>query len=76
MSTCPDNGVALLLKAEELAGLLGVSRCTVWSWHSSGRIPLPVRIGGATRWRRAEIESWVEAGAPGREKWEAAKESA
>ena len=76
MNACPDNAGPLLLKAGELAGLLGVSRATVWSWHSAGRIPLPVRIGGVTRWRRAEIESWVEAGTPGREKWETTKKSA
>ncbi|MFH0964723.1 MAG: helix-turn-helix domain-containing protein [Planctomycetota bacterium] len=64
----------LLLKAEELGQLLGVSRGTIWSWHSSGKIPLPVRIGGATRWRRDEILAWVEAGAPPREKWIAIRE--
>jgi predicted DNA-binding transcriptional regulator AlpA len=59
----------LLLKAEELGRMLGVNKSTIWSWHSSGRIPLPVRIGGCTRWRRAEIETWVEAGCPPRARW-------
>ena len=61
---------AVLLKAAEVSEVLGVSRCTIWSWHSSGRIPLPIRIGGVTRWRRSEIEAWVAAGAPARETWE------
>jgi predicted DNA-binding transcriptional regulator AlpA len=30
----------------------------------SGRMPAPIKIGGAVRWNRAEIESWVAAGCP------------
>ena len=63
----------LLLTAKELGRLLGVALCTVWTWNAAGRIPLPLRIGGTTRWRRREIEQWIEAGAPGREKWESMK---
>ena len=59
----------LLLSASELAVLLGVARCTVWTWHASGKIPMPVKIGGTTRWRRAEVERWLEVGAPPRERW-------
>ena len=61
----------LLLSAAELARLLGVSRSTVWTWHSSGKIPLPVRIGGTTRWRRREIEAWIATGCPARARWQA-----
>ncbi len=60
----------LLLSASELGELLGVNKSTIWTWHSGGKIPAPVRIGGVTRWRRAEIERWLEAGAPPRERWE------
>jgi len=59
----------LLVSAKELGALLGVSRCTVWTWHASGRIPLPVKIGGTTRWLRSEVVAWLEAGAPGRAQW-------
>ena len=59
----------LLLSADELGRALGVNKSTVWSWHSGGKIPTPVRIGGTTRWRRKEIERWLEAGAPPRERW-------
>jgi predicted DNA-binding transcriptional regulator AlpA len=34
---------------------LGVS--TVWRRVKDGTLPAPVKIGGATRWRRAEIEA-------------------
>ena len=59
----------LLISAKELAPLLGVSRCTIWTWHASGRIPLPVKIAGTTRWRREEIQKWIAAGCPGRARW-------
>ena len=59
----------LLLSAQEVGTLLGVNRSTVWTWHASGKIPAPLRIGGTTRWRRREIERWLEAGAPPRERW-------
>lgn len=68
-----SRGDRLLVSAAELAHLLGISRSTVWSWHASGEIPLPLRIRGATRWRRAEIARWVEAGCPGRQRWNAMK---
>lgn len=57
--------------AQEVARLLGISRAHVWRMHSSGRLPKPVRLGRAVRWGRAEIEGWLAAGAPTRERWEA-----
>jgi len=64
----------LLISATELADLLGVNKSTVWSWHSSGRIPLPVRLGGTTRWRTEEIRQWIDAGCPARARWERLQE--
>jgi len=60
----------LLISAAELGKLLGVNKSTVWNWHSSGRIPMPVHIGGTTRWKAEEIRRWVEAGCPPRAQWE------
>lgn len=59
----------LLISDRELAGLLGCSRALVWRLNSAGQVPEPVHIGGLTRWRKAEIESWVAAGAPPRTRW-------
>ena len=67
MSTSQETG--LLLTAEELAGLLRVSRSHVWKLHAMGRLPLPVRLGRAVRWNRTEIEEWLSAGCPPRDKW-------
>ncbi len=49
----------LLLKDEEVASLLGISRRSVWRLVSSGRLPEPVRLGGSVRWRYQDIADWV-----------------
>lgn len=66
-------GPALLVRAAEAARLCGVSLRGWWGLHSSGRTPLPTRLGGRTLWRRAELEAWTAAGCPSRERWQAMK---
>lgn len=61
----------LLIPADVAARLCGVSRGHWWMLHSSGRVPLPVRLGRKTLWRVGELHSWIEAGCPPREKWQA-----
>lgn len=74
MSTTPNSSApdCLAVPAAGLAKLLNISERHVWGLHSSGRLPLPVRIGGsrAVRWRVAEIREWLEAGTPDRATWE------
>jgi len=57
---------SLLLTADEVAQLLGISTRTLWRLSRGGRCPLPLRIGGNTRWRRSEVERWVTEGCPHR----------
>jgi excisionase family DNA binding protein len=59
-----DPKEPLLLTAVQVAGLLQVSSRTVWRLVSERKIVGPVRIGGATRWRRDEVERWIGAGCP------------
>jgi len=49
----------LLLNAEHTAHLLGISRSKLYSLHSAGQIPLPVRLAGCVRWDRAELQAWL-----------------
>ena len=52
-----------LLKAGEVAELLGVSVETVWDWAKDGTLPC-VRLGATGRWMRfrpADVERWVMA---------------
>ena len=53
-----------LLTTRQVADLLNCGERTVWRWSRSGVMPHPVRIGGAVRFRREEIERWIEAGCP------------
>lgn len=59
----------LLLTADEAAARLGLGRSTFYRLHSSGRVPLPVRLGGSVRWRAAELSEWVHQGCPPRSRW-------
>jgi predicted DNA-binding transcriptional regulator AlpA len=45
-----------LLTADQLAALLQVDRRTLRRMEISGVIPRAISLGGAKRWRRAEIE--------------------
>jgi prophage regulatory protein len=60
----------IVLNAEQVAQTLGVSVRTIRRLDCAGKLPKPVRIGGAVRWRRDELEAWVAADCPDREKWE------
>jgi excisionase family DNA binding protein len=55
---------AVLIPAEEVATMLGVSERTLWRLLSAGKLPEPVRIGRNTRWRAAEVRDWIEQGCP------------
>jgi len=55
---------SILLNADDLAELLGISKRTVWRLRSAGAMPPPVQIGSSIRWQRSEIESWVATGCP------------
>jgi len=65
----------LLLTATQAAQLLNVSERHFYKMHASGRVPLPVRLGRAVRWRASELRDWLEAGAPNRAKWQARRKT-
>ena len=62
-----STGVALLLTAKQLAQTLNIGESTLWRYHSSGKVPMPVTIGRTVRWRAEEVHAWVNAGCPSRE---------
>ncbi len=70
-----SSAEALLVAASELATLLGLSLRTVRRLDCSGKLPRPVRIGGAVRWRVEEIAAWLEADCPSRRQWEAIRKN-
>lgn len=60
----------VLLTAREACRICGTSLRTWRSWHISGKIPRPVRIGRMLFWRREELLAWIEAGCPRRREWD------
>jgi excisionase family DNA binding protein len=53
-----------LLTVKEVAETLGLSERTVYRLADMGKMPRPVKIGAAVRWRRSELNQWIEDGCP------------
>lgn len=49
-----------LLKREEVAEYLGVSPQSVYNWSKSGKLPAPIKIGRLARWRKSDIDNFIE----------------
>lgn len=62
---------ALLYSARDLAAVLSLGLRTVRTMDAAGKLPAPIRIGGAVRWRADDIRAWLAAGAPDRATWAA-----
>jgi excisionase family DNA binding protein len=64
----------LLLSVEDVARALNVSIRKIQSMNSAGMLPLPIHsFGRRVLWSRVELEQWVSAGCPNRQKWEILK---
>ncbi|MBN1345991.1 MAG: hypothetical protein JXQ73_25105 [Phycisphaerae bacterium] len=62
-----------LLRPADMAMLLRVSVRQLWRMQCGGKLPRPCELGKsrkAFRWRRREIQRWVDAGMPPRAQWE------
>ena len=55
---------ARLLDVGAVAALLGVSTRHVYRLADGGRMPRPLKLGGARRWDRAAIDDWIRSGCP------------
>jgi prophage regulatory protein len=68
--TEPKSPPSHLLTAKGLGQMLSLSKRQIFRLNSCGKIPKPVRIGGAVRWSADEVSAWLAAGAPNRKLWE------
>ncbi len=59
-----ETSDSLLITATEVARLLNISKRTLWRLLSAGKLPPPVRLGNAVRWRRDQLEQWISQGCP------------
>lgn len=62
-----------LWDAKTFGQRLSLSKRQIFRLNSCGKIPAPIRIGGAVRWSAEEISAWLAAGAKDRKTWEAMK---
>ena len=66
-----ENSDDTLLNVKALATMLGVHPVTLRRIDYSGKLPKPLRLAAhCIRWRTGEIRAWMDAGCPGRERWE------
>ena len=72
--TAATTPINQLLNAKSLGQVLALSKRQVFRLNSCGKIPAPIRIGGAVRWSAQEVSAWLAAGAPDRKTWETMKE--
>ncbi len=52
---------------------ISLSKRQIFRLNSFGKIPAPLKIGGAIRWNDAEVSAWIIAGCPDRKHWMAIK---
>lgn len=55
-----DDGLERLLTPDEVAWLLGKPKATLYAWRSRGLGPAGVRVGNHLRYRRREVERWID----------------
>jgi predicted DNA-binding transcriptional regulator AlpA len=63
-ATLPSDAVAAMLDVWGVARLLQCSVRHVRRLADRDAMPRPVRLGALTRWRRVEIDRWIESGCP------------
>lgn len=64
------NENPLLLSVDDTCKLLNIRRTLFYSMISTGHFgPLPLRLGRRRMYRRADVERWIELGAPARERF-------
>jgi len=58
-----------LIGIEETAKMCGISRSTFYELISSGKTPLPIKLGKRVLFDIQELEEWIENKCPPRSKW-------
>ncbi|MDZ4852845.1 MAG: helix-turn-helix domain-containing protein [Pirellulaceae bacterium] len=53
---------SLVMTVTEVGECLGISTRTVYRLLDAGQIPKPIKLGNSTRWRRRDIESFINEG--------------
>lgn len=63
-TTIPPVTPARMLDVGGVAAMLGVSERHVYRLADGGKMPRPIKLGGANRWDRLTLEQWIADGCP------------
>ncbi len=58
----PVAELARLLDVVAVAAMLDVSPRHVYRLADAGKMPRPIKLGGAVRWDRDAIKTWIDSG--------------
>lgn len=50
-----------LLTVEQVAHWIGKPKATLYAWRTRGLGPRAIRVGNVLRYRRSEVERWLDA---------------
>ena len=50
----------MLLTNEEAAAMIRIAPLTLKTWRRQGKGPQPWYLNGAVRYKRADVEAWLE----------------
>lgn len=56
-----EKSQPLLVPVAEAARILSIGKSTFWRGVAAKKLPQPVRIGGATRWRVSDLQRCIAA---------------
>jgi predicted DNA-binding transcriptional regulator AlpA len=59
-TTTADDASLELLTVDDLSRLLKRSRASLHRDLSANRLPRPIKLGSAVRWRRQSIVAWLD----------------
>lgn len=62
--TPPEAIAPLLLTRLQAAQLIGTSSATLDRLRASGKLPRPLQLGGAVKFRRDDLLQWISLGCP------------
>ncbi|MFI6078896.1 helix-turn-helix transcriptional regulator [Actinoplanes sp. NPDC051343] len=61
MTRAPERWVPdPLLTIDEVVAWIRKPKATLYSWHSRGQGPPAIRVGNVLRYRRSDVEQWLE----------------
>jgi excisionase family DNA binding protein len=61
-TTADDTRPATVLTIDEAAAYVAISKATLYTWRTrrAGIGPRAIKVGGCLRYRRADLDAWLE----------------